>query len=465
MPIDEKHLESQKSLAKRQRNFQAYTKQYLDDPRHSAQVIGQLHQLTKGMSKEQAALQILQLAEIYRSQGKWGLYESTLADLVTRFPFEPSSTEAMKNLLHLWSGYEPSWQRLQKHKTVNHQFDYNSNQIEIQMKQAVLFAESNPTQYQLDFYKTGNNSVKLASHEASLRIGRSTLKEERMKHWHQQAFRLADLVRLSAPQLYLKPEFQFPLAKLLRENGESKFAEHFYQTMQSDQENQTWNKTAAAELWLSSSSGQSTKNVYRCAKTEVKPYLDGLLSDECWLNAEMISLIDDETNNEKPKNVKNRKNSQKDHAFAMLAYDTDYLYIAYSIPHHEKLPSQEIKEGGRTHDADLTKYDRIHLDLDIDRDYSTWYSLYTDQRGQTSDACWEDPHWNPKWYVKTLNTETHWRTEIAIPFRELTDTPPVKSTSWAASFVRIIPTVGIESWSHPSSIEPSPANFGLIRFQ
>ncbi len=466
IPINEKELEQQLSIARKQKNFRAYTKQYLDNPIHASQVIGQLHQMTKGMSNEQAALQIIQLANTYRQQGNWELYESTLTDLVSRFPHEPISMEGMQDLLHLWTGFEPSFQRIQKYKSYQHNLKQDFDKISSQLEQAIRFSQSNPTQYQLDFQNRRKKSgVQLTSRESSIKIGRSTLKQNRMLHWHQQAFRLADLIRTSFPQVYIKPEIQFPLAKLLREHEQSEFAEHFYHLMQSDPENQSWNTTAAAELWLASSSKQSAKTVYRCDRAGVKPYLDGLLGDECWLNAKLISLTDEEAFNENLKKKTSKNNPQQDHAFAMISYDDDYLYLAYSIPHHAKVTPQKTIEAGRVHDVNLSGFDRIQLDIDVDRDYSTWYSFHTDQRGQTRDACWNNYLWNPKWHVKTVSSETHWRAEIAIPFSELTDNPPIKSTTWAASFVRIIPTVGIESWAHPSTIEPSPSNFGLIRFQ
>jgi hypothetical protein len=53
---------------------------------------------------------------------------------------------------------------------------------------------------------------------------------------------------------------------------------------------------------------------------------------------------------------------------------------------------------------------------------------------------------------------------VAIPLDELTPLAPQRGTAWALGITRIIPAVGVESWTLPASATPRPENFGLLRF-
>ena len=47
---------------------------------------------------------------------------------------------------------------------------------------------------------------------------------------------------------------------------------------------------------------------------------------------------------------------------------------------------------------------------------------------------------------------------------ELAPYIPGKGVVWSLGVTRIIPAVGLESWSHPASAVPRPETFGLMRF-
>ena len=54
--------------------------------------------------------------------------------------------------------------------------------------------------------------------------------------------------------------------------------------------------------------------------------------------------------------------------------------------------------------------------------------------------------------------------EVAIPLEEITPVVPQQGMAWALGITRIIPAVGLESWTHPAAAAPRPENFGLLRF-
>ncbi|MCH8830357.1 MAG: hypothetical protein IID45_12340 [Planctomycetes bacterium] len=151
--------------------------------------------------------------------------------------------------------------------------------------------------------------------------------------------------------------------------------------------------------------------------------------------------------------------------FVMMSYDSAYLYLAGSFPRVPGMPTAKPIHKGRRHDADLSRFDRLSLFLDLDRDYATYYSLHIDQRGLTADSCFQNKGWNPKWILAVDGDEKSWRFEAAIPWKELTTRPPHRGTIWAAGLVRTIPAIGLQSWTHPAGSKPRPESFGLIKFE
>jgi hypothetical protein len=265
---------------------------------------------------------------------------------------------------------------------------------------------------------------------------------------------MASLIRKKSPALYRTPEIQFPLAALMRQRGAHRLADGFYRRYQSTADGDLWKRTARSEMWLINPINFPPKKTVSCKKTAEPPYLDGVLSDVCWQNAEEIPL----------RAAENDELSEGAYPLVMLSYDADYLYFAASIPRVPGTPTDKPTLPGRTYDADLSKFDRLQLFLDVDRDYVTHYEFAVDQRGWTSDACWGNTSWNPRWHVAADADETRWRVEIAIPMTELVPRAPQRKSLWAVGIVRVIPTVGLQSWTHPAATHPRPESFGWVRF-
>ena len=271
---------------------------------------------------------------------------------------------------------------------------------------------------------------------------------------NQQAFGLAQLISRHVPTLYNSPEVEFPLAALLRKRQSYRLANEFYRHYQSAGTDAPWMKTARDELWLSQPTGQPPEDIVSCRATPSRPILDGILSDSCWKVAQEIPLK--ETSDD-------RLNPER-YAFCLLAYDAEYLYLAASVPRVTGLPADQPIREGRRHDADLTDFDRISLFLDIDRDYATYYSIHIDQRGWVSESCWHDTSWNPKMYVAADANTTHWRVEAAIRLKDIAPQTPMRNTVWAMGILRTMPTVGLQSWTHPAASHAQPQTFGLLKF-
>jgi hypothetical protein len=214
--------------------------------------------------------------------------------------------------------------------------------------------------------------------------------------------------------------------------------------------------TAAAETLAAAQIAERLpQKTITCRAAQERPKADGLLSDSCWQEATEIPL----STSAAP------LAGAAPHAFVMLAHDAQYLYFAASVPRVAGLPKDGPMRLGRTHDQDLSAYDRIALFIDVDRDGTTWYEIDIDQRGCVAESCWNDPSWNPALLIAAEGDDERWRIEGAIPFSEMVPRPPRPGEAWGLAVVRTAPAVKQEAWIPPASTRPRPESFGLLRFQ
>lgn len=214
-----------------------------------------------------------------------------------------------------------------------------------------------------------------------------------------------------------------------------------------------WRDCLAAEAWLANKQSivVQPKPLAVCPKTVVKPFLDGKLDDDCWKQY-------------KPLELKNTTGAgMADYGTkAYFAFDDEFLYIAVECSHPEG--KQQPKVTDRKRDGDLRGFDRVDLLLDVDRDYQTYYRFQIDQRGCVAEDCWGDAAWNPKWFCAVEPTATGWTAELAIPRSELSGATLNHHTTWAMNVSRVVPGVGVRSWSGPATATPKPEGMGLMQF-
>ncbi len=456
-------IEQQKNFNERirkQRNIQSITEHMLKQPEMASQMIAHIDQISEGLTNQQAAFQLSQLAEKYRQRAHWQLAESTSIEIINRYPQEPIALETMQWLIHLWGGAEPVWQRIRKPSVRKSTLQLDRDLLVQRLDNAIKQMGTDPrlrSNNQLD----EPDPLSVVQTSGEIRADRSPTeqmqwKDKESQHWQSHALKMASLVRRVAPNYYLKPEIQFPIASVLRKRGAYRIADNTYREFPAGSANDPWKQTAEGELWTVHKTHLPPKPMVAVRRTRKRPHLDGLLSDECWQNANEFPLSREAQDESSP----NRSGS-----IVLLSYDNDFLYIAASLPMASTKDSESTERQIRKYDADLTNQDRLKLWIDIDRDYATWYSLAVDERGQTADSCWTDASWNPEWYVKADADNTHWRIEAAIKLEELSPMPPGPGTVWALGISRIIPNVAVQSWTHPASSEPRPEAFGLVTFQ
>ena len=242
------------------------------------------------------------------------------------------------------------------------------------------------------------------------------------------------------PLRFQSAETQLSIAALMKARGNDGGA----RTLYGREFLEPWKAVASREIWFGQMAGAPPADSFTIKRTPAPPELDGILSDPCWQRATELWL--------RGENIDTRRGS-----YAAAAYDGEYLYIAAAVKRHESTMEVETKRGGREYDADLGNHDRLTWTIDIDRDYATAYQLQVDQRGHTTDACWIDRTWNPKWYVAATSDKTHWRVEAAIPLDELSPTRPKRLEAWAVGIKRTLPGYGSSSYT---TGKPGLAMFG-----
>ena len=460
LPIDEAEYERQLKIAKRQRNFRAYTDRFLDDDRHAGQLIAQLRQVVSGMSDDQAALQLRQLANSYRHRSQWDLAEATVLELADHYPDEPAALDAMRWLFQWSASAEVAWQR-SRHTGVGIEVARTDRQAAVsQFREQLRYAQNSrdgrPSDSQL------SKPIPTIRQRVNSRLQTSASaqsQEASVKNWQERAFLMAKLVAEKTPTLHNSPEIQFPLAALLRQRGSNRLADEIYRRHQTAGDGDPWKDAALTELWLVQPVNTPRKPVAICRPTSDRPHLDGVLSDMCWQDAVELPLTDSGSKDASSDALSTQP------ALAMLSHDSEYLYFAASIPRVPGTPGDGPQYEGRSHDADLSDFDRVSLYIDIDRDYTTYYAIHVDQRGWTAESCWEDSQWDPRLHVAADAGTSYWRIEVAIPLEELTPPSLAHTTIWAVGVVRTVPTVGVQSWSHPTGTRPGPGSFGLVRFR
>lgn len=491
LPMMEGQLDQQKELAIRQRNFRGISEKYVDDQQKASQLVAELRNVVQGMPARQAALQIAHLASDYRRRSQWDLAEATFIELIDRYPNEPVAAEAMLWLLHLWSSSEMAWHRsrdLQMTANVQKTSRYMINGRIQRLLDAARKEQSDPL-------KTAR--VLNADPLSDLELVRQTPSQdsqnwqsETHSYWRRQAIQMGQVIRQRLPEVYQAPAVTWPLASAIRREGHARISENLYRKHVSADPADQVGLRASAELWVTQPVDEMPKNLGYCTWATVRPHLDGVLGDECWAEAREILLSPGDASSQQSNSDPIIENKAA-YPSVMMSRDDQFLYIAATLPRSANQrnnsplhPGRErvrvrgaqhsspdnagaqpvVQFEGRTHDADLSGFDRLKISLDTDRDYSTAYEIEIDERGQVRESCWEDSTWNPEMWVHVDSEPTRWRIEMAIPFSELGPTVPKRESAWAVSIVRTIPAKGWQAWPK-SAVDGHPESKGLVQFR
>lgn len=453
--IDEQTQQLTLKRAQAQRNFLAYRRRAQTDPTIAANLVAQLPDVLRDLATEQSVALMTELAQSYRDQSQYELAESTYLELVRRHPEHPAALNAMRWLMQYWTSTEVAYQRLRGRG----------------QSMTIQGADPAAVQQRLQQGQPGDSAFlaapmtiadvlpRRASQSSSLTVSRGVNAEappNAMEQWQRRAAEMAAQMSEQAPRLFQQPEIQLPFAALMRTRKSAGQSDEVYRRFQRT----TFDGPLAAlieqELWLAKAVTTPPRKLAQSQTVQQRPYLDGVLSDPCWQAAQELPLSPPSLDPELP---------SPSSGFVMFAHDREFLYIAAHVRREGRQSNDILLANDRDHDADLTGHDRLGIALDIDRDYTTWYEFAVDHRGQTSDRCWEDATFNPKWFVACDSDAERWQLEIAIPWSELTSTAPEYHDVWGISVVRVIPQEGQHGLSQPAHWPPTWDTFGLLRFE
>ena len=422
------------------RYVRAILERSLRDGASGEPLLAKLGELTRDLDRQAAGEILYQLANHYYRHGQWPSAAEAFGALADRYPDHALAPLAIRWLLRYYSSGEAAW-----------------------------------------------------------RVQRDAAGQTRRL---QRAVAIGRYVKRARLDWFLDPDIRFPLAAAYRGLGDARAAERLYQA-QAERSRDGWWRCAQGELAIGRVplvphlaqpvSQRPARPVLWCVRARTRPRLDGRLDEAVWRDAKQAALASAEHDDaDWP-------------AIVMLAYDDKYLYLAAQCREPRATGSasatpgsaggtpgpasatpasasaapaspggtgagrpsdREEKSRPRPRDGDLSAYDRVEFMFDIDRDFATYYHLAVDRRGWTFDRCWENPTWDPQWFVATRLDEGRWTVEAAIALKELTGKPPQPGDVWALGLQRVVPGVGFQSWTTPAAAASVlPDGFGYLVFQ
>ena len=505
LELNDKDLEQRQKSARRQKNFVASAERALTNESRSLALIAELRTNTREMPSSQAAVTLAQLAADLQQHGQADAAEATLIELVDRYGDEPAAQSAMAELIRNWCSSEMSWRRLKKTEVVQSTTKPTKDAASESSASSTNSTRSPSSARPVP--KSQSGLLKLSGTESAipregtplsaaattesnrgpLKVGsEATWDRGQLDHWQQQALKLAKRLRERSPELADQPNVQFPLAAMLRQRGSPDLSSAIYRRFEQSAAATPWRRVARRELWLQQPIGEQPEEWFRSLPTQTKPHLDGDLSDACWQNAKRLELRDGDSESlqqleralaeeesdseaQTPKKSRvvltNGSDAASPKSFAMISHDDRYLYFAASLPRHPDASNAEPVRDGRTHDADLSGFDRISLLIDVDRDYSICDLFEVDQRGCTRESCGGDQRWNPKWYVVTANDSKRWTLEAAISLSELAPPELRRGATWTIGVVRTLPAIAASGWPATGNQSTEPMWRGLMKLE
>lgn len=409
--------------AERRRNLNAIIERSEKTPGGSSLLLGQIGDLVRDLPGDMAGYVLFNLGQQFARTGQWSMAAEMFDLLVQKHPRHPTTGKAAAWLVQYWASSEAAWreqQRQQVHRAggVAKTGEFVGTNLGLQGVQTAALAVD----------ATGNQN----------RPGKAAAAAKWLERY--------------LPGLYHEPEIRFPLAVVHRRQGYTKQSERFYLNFTQGRTHDAWWASAAGEKWLQKPSGLPPKSVWNCKQTLSKPRLDGKLDETFWNEAKPVRL----------------HSPQKDDAdwpaAVYLAYDTEYLYLGVRC---RRVPgvAYPTTEEPRPRDPDLNGHDRVHLYLDLDRDWVTFYHLTVDHRGWVAEDCWGDATWNPTWFVAAHAEQDRWTAEAAIPLVALSGKPLESKHVWGVGAVRTIPNFGFQSWTFPASPQGIRPAFGYLIFE
>ena len=190
-------------------------------------------------------------------------------------------------------------------------------------------------------------------------------------------------------------------------------------------------------------------------RTELIPILDGVLDDEIWAQAAVITDL------HQVNPVDHGEPSQS--SVFYITYNENYFYLGARL--YDSSP-EEIRAISLIHGGgQIVNDDRVALLLDTFNNSRTGFYFIVNPNGTRIESVYEDAssrnfNWNGIWQAASSIDEEGWVAEIAIPFTTLNFDP--NSDQWGFNLKRDIPRTNEDiAWSSFNR-DSGPSASGLI---
>lgn len=419
-------------VTQKQRDIEALLTRATADAENLAAWSAQVDELTRELSPQAGGDALYELAQHYREIGRYELACESLQQLLRKFPTHPFADAAISWCVEYLASEEAG----------------------------IAFG----TQLAIDSYLVQQAS---ASEDFNAALPPGVDRQLQVSRYDSRAERAgfvtdveaadplerlviqAESIQPLRPALFAEPRLRFAIASAYRKQGNVTAANRLYQYVAGSQPFGSWRQSAHGELWLTSRKGSPPKPLLSCQKVFEKPFLDGKLDEELWTSAaqaDLTSQLGDDAN--WPATIR-------------LTRDDEYLYLGIQCRKINGLVYAASKDV-RGRDPDLTSQDRVELMLDMNRDYTSYVKLTVDHRGWTGEAACRDVRWNPEWFVAADSSGETWAVEAAIPLAALGHEHLAEGEVWSCGVQRVVPGVGIQSWTQPASVAGCPEGFGFL---
>lgn len=384
---------------------------------HSAKgddaIIAELRAIGNDLPAALAVLQLQELAELQLMSNAVDAYLAVLQEIIRRFPDSPEAIHAAESLFLFYSSSEVRKFRLE------HSEDLRENRR--------LASGLDPSDLQHALATTGLDTrvdirpAAAAKFSGSAQDRNSVL----MENWDRLAAAALETLR-RREKAEIHSAIMLRLAANSRRIG--KTGEQATLLSEVARRADEWSRPAAAETQSEFAAATPALPVINVQKTDHRPLLDGQFTDQCWEDAGETFLASADDLTAGPSNG---------NCLVLLSWDDEFLYVAGRVKHTSR-PADPVAIN-RQHDQVHGIRDRIELEIDTDRDYSTGFVFRIDQTGNTSESCWKLSSWNPQWFVASASDPEVWRFEAAIPLKELLMTRAAAGDLWSIRLRRVAP--------------------------
>lgn len=414
-------------VVERQRHVGAILTAAASRPGDAVRLLGQLEDWTAGLDRAAAGQLWFRLGREYAQAGHWSLAAEALGRLARDYRDHPLTPAALVWLVQYGTSAEVG------------------RRVEGQADEAAVAAAETPL---------GPPTLDLSATELPAEPGPAgTLSSDPLPgpnaNRRMLALHAAQLLAQLAPAVHAEPAVAFPLAHVENRDDGQRTSERFGHLV-THRPAGAWRRAAAAELWMSGAAREEPGDLIRPARASRRPRLDGRLDDDVWRQREPLALVNPLAPPETPPTR------------VHFGLDGDFLYWAMHCPAAE--PPTASFASGRPRDVALHAADRVELWLDTDRDRATAFRLAIDVEGRFADTCWEEPGWNPRWFLAQSHDDEGWTIEAALPLSELVAAAPTAGSACVISCRRLTPGEGASTTAAAGTGSPPLATGGLLVF-